>query len=342
MTRSRLPASFAALLLAFALCACGSTPGGDPERNQEPEAGVPPGLAAQQYHESQLQQLHDAHRAGDWERMEQILSLPRTGGTDEQHQRYAIYAGLMRGLRAVQDQLAVRGFTTAKDGDARDFEMDADLELALVLEPKPGHTMLLRASGQQGARTLITVRASIEDFRADGTSTRFEEPIVRGLSGDVTMRAGEPLRLPLQEPAAPGPDVLVRVVRFSGGLRPAGLLVDDEDAMTLRVPLAPFELRRFPKGFGTVRKNPSLILTNALVDPLRYLGHVFVASWFLSESGSAEERDKAMGQLIELLRSGPQGSHRCARACLTRLAGDQAPGARDRESWLTWWSLRRR
>ncbi|PIE25401.1 MAG: hypothetical protein CSA62_01245 [Planctomycetota bacterium] len=328
--------------LPLLLLACHSAPADRPEDAPGLENTPSPAAPAQDFHQRQLQQLAEAHRARDWRRMQQILSLARSGATPEQRKGYDVYASLMRGLRAVDEQFVLRGFTTLAGAEKREFEMDAKLELALVLEPKSGHEMLLRAKGEQGARTLITVRASIEDFRIDGTSTRFEEPIVRGLAGDVILRAGKPLQLPLQEPAVPGPEVLVRVMRFSGAMRPAGLVVDGEEAMTVQLPLTPFELRRFPKGFASVRKNPSLILSNALVDPRRYLGHIFVASWFLSESGSEVQQSKAIGQLIEVLRVGAPDTHRCVLACLARLAGEQAPKARDREAWLSWWALRQR
>jgi hypothetical protein len=335
-------------------------PAADAEGN---EGGIPRGVAAERYHESQLAQLREAHLDEDGARMRQILSLPRAGATGEQLQRFVIFERLMRGLLVREELLERRGFVCeppekeASEGDepsgapsaersGRDpsappeFEMDERIRLALLLQPRAGHEFRIAAEDAQGARTLITVRASIEDHRSDGSMVRFEEPIVRGIQKDVTLSAAEPLRLPLQEPGLPGPDVVVRIVRFEGEMRPAGLEVDGEAAATIRIRLEPLEIRRFAKGFDKVRAQPLLILRNALSgSPSRYAGHVYVACWFLNDA-SAAQREEALGLLIQSLRSRPREATRTILSCLERLAGSAAPTGRDRDSWLTWWSLR--
>jgi len=327
--RMRSATSFLSLVLLLASCSVAPL-------REEPTAGE---LALAAYHEDILRQVADAYREKDFDRVQQLLSNKRDGATAMQRQRFASFDELLLVSLIRRDGFASLGFvssTKEKDGSPRtEFSMKEPHGVALVLQPKAENKGRILARNAAGTRSTVIIEASVEDWSKDGS--RFENRLPRSyvLAKDIEMDAEHPCRLPLPEFSA-APAIFIRRIQVRARLLLAAMQWNGVKAKMNQLKFGPIEFYRFAKGFRNVRRRPLETLVTVSKQVEGYLGHVLVASWFLGRNGKADEKKKAIGILIDLLRAGRQGSESTLLTALGFIVKDAK--AHDRDGWLRWWT----
>jgi hypothetical protein len=305
------------------------------------------------FYRSVLQQLREAERERDLDRLESLLaSYERPDVPPAIREHLAGYRVVVTGMRFLDTLARTARFVqvVARPSDGREPPgrgvdggaaggiapppIGAPLRFELQLAATAATARFGAAADADPARFAVVIE--VVDTFVDGGSKRAEVGDVLDLPEAFTLSPGGVLRLPIALDL-PGGDAVRRVVTVSVDQLPGYLLLDGVRTPVQRTRVGHTVAALYPQGFEVVRERPLAELRQALrpLAPAQF-ARVWLAAHFLPSS----ERDTALELLMEPVRFGRDDQAQVAMAALQLLTGAAVPVG-DRDGWLAWWQARR-
>lgn len=358
--RMRTSAGLVALLAALGSCVTTSLDDDAPAEARPvvvSDAGAPAGSdpALVEFYRSILQQIGEAHRARDYERMRSLVDAYLLDvAPDWAAERLAGFRDLSFGLQfeqhaaeeAVLAQVAVpregaggdmavaEGAASAPALPADTIGAPLDFELRLTA-PSEGAWRLGASDDRDPVAFRFTI--SIRERFVDGSSRKVEDAEVVRLDRGVDL-SSQPLALPVRFDLGPSACVR-RDVELFVELLPGYVERDGARAPVRQTWLAKARVTQWPRGHAALRQDPLAALRRAMERGDRdHFLHVRVAAEFAGEKSLSEvER-----MLMDWVRLGAPDQATVAMAALKDLDRTaSAPKVGDRDAWLSWWESRR-
>jgi len=313
--------------------------------------------AVRAYYDTVFSQMREAVYSGGREGLKELRFLI------EQHKRddmVGTAAGRMDKFELLADGLEfelnlpdqcrlTRTDASAPVGAPQKFELRLRQEGDRVLE----------CGGESEQEVVLRAVVRLRDFDASGQFVEMEDSVPLRIRTRQRLTGGAELVMPFELPGAPAATV-IREMAVRVELMPCTVTIDGKEipvsqpgrrrpsaAELAKLPpkerllhvnhgfcqCATLDVLVYPSGYESVEKSPLATLREAQRrGDAKYFKHTFLAAHFMP----TKDRDKAMGVLIQHVRTGTASQARVAMGAL-RLLSREEFGLTERRAWLMWW-----
>lgn len=294
------------------------------------------------FYRSVLQRMHEAAKDNDIAGLEALLAnYERPGMPSPVQQRVAGYRAVARGLNFRQHLRAHARLVPVAPPEGSPAQQEAGAPalgapLHYELQVPAGSDVVTLGAKDSDDPIGFVVSVSVEDAFVEGGSRSLRKQDFLWLPEPFALRGDAVLRLPLAVDF-PGEGAVKREVLVRIDLMPGYVLHEGGRSPVPRTTIAAATTTQFPVGYAAVAAAPLAELQRALqqFDP-----KTFARAFLAAYATSGDDRDKAIGLLIEQVRFGRADQAQVAMAALRAITQTNVVVG-DRDGWLAWWQNRR-
>lgn len=297
-----------------------------------PVANDPQAAAWVQLYGAVFTQLQEAAEAGDVALLDALLASYDKPQVPELIK--AQLQGFRQVARGIRFQRQFVANATLRVIDDALPPLGAPLQLELRV-PADGAAVVLGGRDDVDPMSFL-VAVTFEDEFVDGSVRSPQSEHRLWLDGAIELAGDRVLTLPIAIDADVGSAVRRRVSVWVDMM--AGHVgIDGQRVPVRRQAIASGSWTQWPRGYDIVANAPLAALRAGLA---KFHEQNFASVYIAALCMPPEQRDEAMGLLIEQVRFGRDDQATVAMVALQKLSGAEPPVG-DRDAWLAWWRDRR-